>query len=117
MPHFGEPTPEGPGKRRFCRITTGQYTGDGTESQAITGIGFKPKIVIIHEHVTIEGDGYLSFLKTDQMFSSMCYTPYVGRYDLNRLISLDADGFTVDDDGANQPPNELGILYDYVAWG
>ena len=40
-----------------------------------------------------------------------------GCYLDNRLISLDADGFTVDDDDSDSHPNKLGETYDYLALG
>ena len=34
-----------------------------------------------------------------------------------KIISFDPDGFTVDDDGANENPNKSGVDYNYVVWG
>ena len=39
-----------------CKIVTGTYDGDGATSQAITGIGFKPKYVKIWVHPGAEAD-------------------------------------------------------------
>ena len=38
-------------------------------------------------------------------------------FQTNRIISLDADGFTVDDNGADEDPNANGIIYNYLALG
>ena len=35
----------------------------------------------------------------------------------DRILSLDADGFTVDDAGADDNPNENGTTYSYLAIG
>lgn len=39
------------------------------------------------------------------------------KFETNRIISLDADGFTVDDNGADQDPNANGVTYNYIAIG
>lgn len=36
---------------------------------------------------------------------------------INEIISLDADGFTVDDGGFDADPNENGTTYIYIAIG
>ena len=35
----------------------------------------------------------------------------------NEIISLDTDGFTVDDDGADAHPNKNSSVYSYMALG
>lgn len=102
----------------LCRIKTGQYTGDGTISQAITGVGFQPKWVWISKDVTAQGTdtNEPTFFKSDQMSGEMAWSSVTAFYD-NRLISLDADGFTVDDDGADEHPNKNGQGYVYMALG
>ena len=40
----------------------------------------------------------------------------VAAYD-QEIKSLDFDGFTVDDTGADNHPNKLGETYTYIAWG
>ena len=123
MPHFGEPTPEGPGKRRFCRITTGQYTGDGTVSQPITGVGFPPKFVKIWVRKTVVvAECSRMFEKVDTMSGTICQIHHCvagaeHQARDNALISLDADGFTVGDAGADDDPNKLGETYCYMALG
>jgi len=54
----------------FARIKYGTYTGDGAVSQAITGVGFAPEIVII----TLDGAGADSgvWLCTKQMAADEC---------------------------------------------
>ena len=101
-----------------ARIKTGTYTGDGSTSQAITGIGFQPKMVTIWIYSLTEGNtGQLT--KIDQFATDMAIdawgTPHFIRD--NRLISLDADGFTVDDDGTDDFPNTNGATYAYIAFG
>ena len=119
MPHLGEPTPEGPGKRRFCRITTGSYTGDGSTDLYVTGINFRPKIVMlwIYSEVPLTtGAGKVIYMKTDTMFGDLCISVTYG-ISSNKLIALDADGFHVDDNGADSHPNKTGQVYNYIAFG
>ena len=104
----------------FVHMKTGSYVGDGTNSQAITGVGFQPKYLKIWQHVTSEGN-YRVFEKMDQSwgdYAMFYYRPAVGQstYD-NNINSLDADGFTVDDDGTDSHPNMNGVTYDYLALG
>lgn len=120
MPHFGEPTPEGPGKRRFCRITTGTYAGDGAATQQITGIGFRPKFVMIYVHaITTLQCGW----KSDQDGLNSMYENFVGMAKMwmpDHIISLDADGFTVGDGTGDVNGNLFNLApipYTYIAWG
>ena len=106
-----------------CRIKTGTYTGDGTTGQAVTGVGFRPKYLRIweHSHFTGEVDAYV-LEKLDQSWGDYAflhfYTALHEHRTLdNRVNSLDADGFTVDDDDGNFGPNENGVVYDYLALG
>lgn len=107
---------------RICRIKTGSYTGDGTTSQAITGVGFQPKFVAVWLGTAGEIRGDMLFEKTDQHDTEYSLRhSKVANYEHqqldNRLISLDADGFTVDDDGNDSSPNTNGTTYLYVAFG
>lgn len=106
-----------------CRIATGQYTGDGTVAQPIIGIGFRPTYVQIWVRAA-QNDlvARAIYQKTDDFIGDVSqeHTTVAGvehRLRDNRLISLDADGFTVDDDGANAPPNTLAQDYAYLALG
>jgi hypothetical protein len=101
-----------------CKIKTGTYTGDGTTAQAITGVGFRPKCLIITAHPTSETATW-SFFKLDVGWGE--YSIYHDEDDFDiiddRVTSLGADGFTVDDEGGDNVPNSNGGVYDYVAWG
>lgn len=104
-----------------CKIKTGTYTGDGTEGQAITGVGFRPKYVRIYAHhvAVVAAEIYE---KLDQSWgdASRTHTNIADSehfVHVNKINSLDADGFTVDDAGTNTAPNQAGIVYDYLALG
>jgi len=108
----------------IAHIKTGTYTGDDTASQGITGIGFTPKVV----RVWLRRTGANSLLewwttteKVDNNVAGLAAfldgdTPDLFTV-LNAIISLDADGFTVDDGGANAHPNASGNTYEYWAIG
>ncbi len=107
-----------------AQMKTGTYTGDGTEGQAIAGVGFQVKAVWIWNHTTAttnDANALMDF-KMDQTWGdfSMLHkpndTPPHKVFD-NRINSLDADGFTVDDDGGNSDPNTDTVTYDYLALG
>lgn len=102
-----------------CRIATGTYTGDGTLAQAITGVGFQPKVVMVAKHDVAEsGIGTIVLLMKSDTMAGDLSVYFRGDQSLdNRLISLDADGFTVDDDNGDFHPNKNAQLYDYIAWG
>jgi len=107
-------------RKPISRIETGTYTGDGTTAQAITGVGFRPMYVVVWPHETTATQVGHSY-KSDTMEAALCVdvdlygNTWKGASD--RIISLDADGFTVDDAGADQHPNKLNQLYDYMALG
>ena len=102
-------------------IKAGTYTGDNSTGQGITGIGFAPKYVKIWVHPGSESTTYI-YEKLDQTWGDYCMLHsavatdehYV--YD-SKINSLDADGFTVDDDAGNGHPNAGGVTYDYLALG
>lgn len=109
-------------EQNFARIKYGTYTGNGAVSQAITGIGFAPEIVII----TLDGTGADSgiWLCTKQMaadesqeiISAGAAAASVDK-NANQIISMDDDGFTVDDGGGDSHPNKNTQVYDFIAIG
>jgi len=104
----------------FCRIATGQYTGDGAISLGIVGIGFRPRMVIIWPYGVAAIWNTTWQLKSDTMAAALCFEQGAGANTAalnNRIISLDADGFTVDDAAVDAHPNTLNQVYDYVVWG
>ena len=105
-----------------AKIKSGTYTGDNTESQAITGVGFKPKYVRIWEQSLIQAQ-ILVFETTADIVDDNAAGAAVfinsanAKILFNKIISLDADGFTVDDNGINDAPNVDGQIYNYLAIG
>ena len=104
-----------------CRIATGTYTGDGSTSQGVTGVGFAPKYLKIWK-LGADGAGAVIFEKSDTSGWGTLAVKHanialvISNAD-NAIISLDADGFTVDDAGSDQNPNANGETYHFLALG
>ena len=99
---------------------TGTYTGDGTTSQGITGIGFAPKYVLIVRKVTSQTTveyHYTTDVIVDDIAAgaSVEDTGSATTVIDNAIISLDSDGFTVDDNGLDEDPNQNTVTFNYLA--
>ena len=102
----------------MCRIYSGQYTGDGATSQAITGVGFQPMFI----KIWVDGGaaaGSPTFEKTDNFDTTIASHDLDGDTDLvdNAVIAIGTDGFTVDDAGADAHPNKNTIVYNFICLG
>lgn len=109
-------------------MALGTYTGDGGTAQAITGIGFLPKALWISRVATSQTvvEVRRMIFTTAQildnnaaggLFSFGDGTAGQASFETGGVVSLDSDGFTVDDNGANEDPNESGgPTYDFVCW-
>ncbi len=95
-------------------IKTGTYTGNGNATQAITGVGFVPTALFIFKMADASNWG--GYVKTTEMGAYARQIYNNGRYKVDHIISLDADGFTVGDSTpfSNQV-NENGAVYAYIA--
>lgn len=104
-------------------VKTGSYTGDGSTSLAITGVGFKPKYVRIWERETTDRTAINTWETTAEILddNALGMAVHASATQLqvadDRIISLDADGFTVDDNGTDAGPNRNGAVYNYLAIG
>ena len=111
------------GSTSGVNIATGSYTGDGTLSNAITGLGFQPKYLKIWERETSNNSQVNSYETTsdildDHVLSGAIYNDNNEQeFRVNAIISLDADGFTVSDRGFNADPNQNTQEYNYYAIG
>ena len=102
-------------------VYTGTYTGDGSTSLPVSGLGFRPKYVRIWSRVTSDA-GAVSISETSrEMMDDHADGGSVdvdgAQFRTDEIISLDPDGFTVDDDGADQHPNVSGTVYNFLALG
>lgn len=100
---------------------TGIYTGDGAATQAIIGVGFQPRHVILWAHEIVVGSDIPLALKADVdgIFSSIYWSGGgTHRYQFDDIISLDADGFTVGDgsDFGFNLLNDNGTVYSYMCF-
>jgi len=109
-------------------IKTGTYTGDGTTSQAISSVGFTPKYVRIWPQETVDGSPANVYVTTDTIVDDSGSGMAIWHNDdggggvkhesaTDAIISLDFDGFTVDDAGVDSDPNASGVTYNYLAQG
>jgi hypothetical protein len=88
------------------------YTGDGSTSNAITGVGFQPDWTWIKERDAAVHHYWFDTVRgaTKNLHSSL-NTGTGEATDANSLTSFDSDGFTVGTDGAVNGLDDL-----YVAW-
>lgn len=100
-------------------IATSTYVGDGAATQAIVGVGFRPKYVRILTDIVYSATARQAWKITQDGLNALFWHPAWGnRYLADHLISLDADGFTVGDGtGANNYFNNLGVTYHYLCFG
>ena len=99
-------------------IATGTYTGDGATSQAITGVGFQPRFVLISARFISAGTAVVHFTSdtiVDDNAAGLAVQLGTPSIVTNAIISLDADGFTVDDAGADSHPNQNITPYNWIA--
>ncbi|NIM20224.1 MAG: DUF11 domain-containing protein [Candidatus Latescibacteria bacterium] len=91
------------------RMNTGSYTGTGIDNTPITGIGFKPDLVIIKGDNNESTITRSSSMMGDTSKALGAGTGLVG----NRIQSLDPDGFTI---GSDFQVNEPGIDFYWIAF-
>ena len=100
-----------------ARIQTGTYTGDGNATQAITGVGFKPKFMMAYGNFT--GTNILWKMTQDVLNAlDIDVNAPVCAYETGNIISFNTNGFTVGNAGSvsNVNWNALGILVNWVAF-
>lgn len=107
----------------ISKFATGSYTGDGAATQAIVGVGFQPKIVWVYARADTQyNPGFKGTV--DALRAELGYLTAAAAWiwDLDYIISLDADGFTVGDGSGglilvNNVFNIADQDYTYVCWG
>ena len=88
------------------RQAVGHYTGNGTASKAISGLGFQPEAILVKP-----GNASTSFLATSTMTAGRAKVLSTANAPAaNYINSFDADGFT-----AGSSANANGVIYYYVA--
>jgi len=90
-------------------MKTGTYTGNGA-NRSITGVGFKPDLVIIKDNTT-----QLPVFRTSMMQGDITAYMNISGNDLARgITSFTPDGFNL---GTNTITNTNGLTYQYQAFG
>ncbi|KKL11295.1 hypothetical protein LCGC14_2547220, partial [marine sediment metagenome] len=103
-------------------MVTGTYTGDGTTSQEITGLGITPRFVQIVRRETATSQTSEIIYSTDTIVddnaAGMAITVVSSAITrIDSIIAMASGSFTVDDAGADENPNSNGITYNYIAFG
>ncbi len=89
-------------------IATGTYTGNGSNSHAINGLGFQPEFVIVKS-----ANSNYSFAKTKDMIAGEAKNLASNEAAQQGYITaLNGDGFTL---GPNPEVNETGVEFYWVA--
>lgn len=106
--------------RNAPRLAVGTYLGDAGLTQAIVGLGFRPRWIMIWAEVDNQASN--PFTKSDQdgaetLFFNRGTGDWV--YLDDTIISLDEDGFTVGDSTGHGLGNvaNAAINYNYIALG
>jgi hypothetical protein len=92
-------------------MSTSSYTGNGSSSRSVTGVGFQPDYLVVHADDTVtarEGVHRPSAVSgsSSLYFSALSNTS-------TGITGLQSDGFSV---GSNSAANASGVTYDYVAF-
>lgn len=92
-----------------ARMATGKYTGDGTASRAIAGVGFAPEVVLI-KGVLNQRTVIRTATMTGDASKELTLN---GSLEPDHILSLDVDGFTV---GSDSSVNDNGVVYYWTAF-
>lgn len=90
------------------RIHKGTYSGNGTTTKAVTGLGFQPDVVVIVNSSTGDFSIAIQALSSTVVFISGVGSPGANSF------SFDADGFTLKT--ANAKVNGTGVGFGYFAF-
>ena len=98
-------------------IAHGEYTGDGNNTQAVTGVGFEPVFMLLYDQVAT-GSNMHCIIKcaTDGTKSRGLFSAsqiYADGY----IVSLDSDGFTVGSASTKDWVNYNARKYTYICLG
>jgi hypothetical protein len=97
------------------KMKTGTYAGDNMATQAITGVGFQPKVVIVFSSMSPGAFGLRIKTDKDGLYSGEnTGGANAWAYKMDLIISLDADGFTV---GQSDLINTSPDVFTYIAFG
>ena len=91
-----------------CHV--GSYSGNGTDNQNITGVGFQPEIAMIKST-----SSYAGVQHTHSLGDATDISQYFGATAnaTNEIQALQSGGFQI---GTGQEVNQAGVTYAYFAW-
>lgn len=102
----------------IVRMRIAGYQGDGAATQAIAGVGFRPRFLIIYNQVADRGIGFKTELDGTAALIIVQPDLAANYYEDDQIISLDADGFTVGDGTLSViNMNNVAEPYVYIAFG
>ena len=107
-----------------AKIQTLTYTGDGGIAQHID-TNITPIYVRIWDRQTVDADNVIIYETTNTIIDDNASGGSIRiqsaadsvEFKTNKIISFDADGFTVDDAGADEHPNKNGQVYNVLVLG
>jgi len=115
-------TDGGTGTRLGCFVQTLTYTGNGSTSYHIDTT-IHPLWVRIWQRETVDRTDIVAYETTntiiDDHANGMSIKEHANLLKVvtDHIISLDANGFTVDDGGADEHPNKNGQVYNVLVLG
>ena len=110
--------------RKAC-VYTSSYTGDGSTSQAVGGVGFKPRYLVLWPRITTAAvtfamEATREVLDDNASGLSIVHGSANPNYHegfVGGLTSFDRDGFTVSDTSIDDHPNKTGVVYNFICIG
>ena len=96
-------------------VKAGTYTGNGSDPQTISGVGFQPKVVIVFATSGGADQQAACFKTTDMATGASGLTSNMGengQQTLGLIDSFNSDGFTV-----RERKNTNAVVYQYLALG
>ncbi len=88
-------------------LKLGSYTGNNADNRSITGVGFKPDMVMLLPEGGFEPSFHTSSMNVDETYNADSAAS------TDRIQSFEPDGFQV---GASTAANQTGGTFHYVAW-
>ena len=100
------------------QIDTGTYSGDGTAdwSNAIS-CGFRPKRVVAYEDLSSDNDNIKFSVIDESNAATYAIVEGSNTQSKDNRLRIAANGFEVNDDGGDNPPNKNARTYVYFAIG
>jgi len=102
-------------------FAVGTYVGNGVATQAVVGVGFQPKVVMIYS-LTAFPTVNMHGVKADADGVNAWFINFAAgqwAWGADQIVSLDVNGFTVGDGTpiVTNIFNVVGTDYMYVCWG